>query len=302
MPTSPRVALLAVFAVVGVLFPASAHAGTQRKVFLGLNGNDLNDCSKPATPCASFVGAMAQVNAGGEILVQDTGAYGPLNITQSLSINSAAGVVAFTCCQVSVNVAGGKVVLRGLTIDGDGAAQNGINVVAVGLLYVEKCIITGFSGSSQTAGNGLFFGTSSTPSALFVTDTIVRNNGNVGIWVAPGSLAFALVDHCRIEGNMGDGLDAASHALVTISNSIVSWNNRGLFARGGINVENCVSTANTTGIAADSTGVVTVSSSNVTLNGTGILATGGGSVLSRSNNTLYNNTTDGSFTGTISAQ
>src|SRR5450755_2528918 len=142
MRTSRTLSILAVgFFALLAAFPA--HALSNR-IFVSTNGSDANDCSNPLTPCVDFTGALAQVATGGEIIAQATGPYGPLNITKAVTISGPPGVVIYSGHQVTVNAAGATVVLRGLTIDGNGAVENGINVVAVGTLYVESCVIAGF--------------------------------------------------------------------------------------------------------------------------------------------------------------
>src|SRR5450755_2583823 len=120
-----------------------AHALSNR-VFVSTTGNDANDCSNPLTPCVDFTGALAQVAMGGEIIAQATGPYGPLNITKSVTISGPPGVVIYSGHTVTVNAAGATVVLRGLTIDGTGASGSGINIAAVGTLFVESCVIANF--------------------------------------------------------------------------------------------------------------------------------------------------------------
>src|SRR5450755_3492656 len=127
-----------------ILLVASPAYAVSNRIFVSTTGNNANDCSNPLTPCVDFTGALAQVATGGEIIAQATGPYGPLNITKAVTISGPPGVVIYSGHQVTVNAAGATVVLRGLTIDGNGAVENGINVVAVGTLYVESCVIAGF--------------------------------------------------------------------------------------------------------------------------------------------------------------
>src|SRR5262245_20687911 len=102
MHSSTRVTALAVPVLLALLSPLPASAASPR-VFLGVNGNDANDCANPATPCYSFAGALAQVATGGEVIIGATGGYGPLSITKSVSIHAAPGVVAFSGATVTVN-------------------------------------------------------------------------------------------------------------------------------------------------------------------------------------------------------
>ena len=291
----PRPALVIAVTLLALIVAIPAHAVSNR-IFMSTNGNNASDCANPLTPCLTFAGALAQVNPGGEVIAEATGGYGPLNITQAVTISGPPGVVIYSGLQVNVNAPGATVVLRGLTIDGTGAAANGINVVSVGTLYVESCVITGFTGSTISAGNGIYFASPS--SNLSVKDTTVRNNGWVGIWLHTGSSANASVENCRIEGNTS-GLNADDVANVTVRASLASGNsNSGLLAQSGgkLNMENCVVANNVTGIVEGGSSVV-VSGTTVTDNAVGL--SNPSPLHSRGNNIVRSNGTEGSFTDTF---
>jgi hypothetical protein len=140
---------------------------------------------------------------------------------------------------------------------------------------------------------------------LFVKDTIVRGNGLTGIWVRPSSgAAKASIEHCRIEANQ-NGLFCEVNAVATVRDSVLSGN--GAAACGAesnssaeLNVESCLIANNTNGINPNG-GVIRVSNTTVTDNGVGLM-TGTGSTLTRGNNTVEGNATNGTFTGTYSAK
>jgi hypothetical protein len=251
-----------------------AHAVSNR-IFMSTNGNNASDCANPLTPCLTFSGALAQVNPGGEVIAEATGGYGPLSITQAVTISGPPGVVIYSGLQVTVNAPGAIVVLRGLTIDGTGALANGINVVAVGSLFIESCVIANFAGSSTSQGNGIFFGSAGD---LFVKDTVIRNNGDVGIYVDPTSGAGkASIDHCRLDGN-GWGLVSFGNSVVTVRDSAAfASSTAGFLGEGGeLNIENCVAANGNFGIATVSGSVVRVSNTTVTDNVTGLSVASGG--------------------------
>ena len=288
--------------VVGILICAPANAVSNR-IFMSTNGNNASDCANPLTPCLTFVGALAQVNPGGEVIAEATGGYGPLNVTQAVTISGPPGVVIYSGLQVVVNAPGATVVLRGLTVDGTGAGANGILVQAVGSLFVESCVLTGFTGTGAT-GSGIYMTASGN---LFVKDTLIRGNGNEGIWIIPASgTVKASINHCRIEGNQFFGLVSELGVQATVQNSVASGNgSAGFLAENGgeINIENCVAANNGTGIESDGAGTTTrVSDTTVTDNGNGLVAMTTGALLSRGNNTVEGNTTNGAFTSTYTAK
>src|SRR5512132_3821236 len=168
---------------IATLFAAAVAPATSNRVFISTTGNNANDCSNPLTPCVDFGGALLQVNAGGEIIAEATGPYGPLNITKAVTISGPPGVVIYSGHQVMVNAPGATVVLRGLTIDGNGAMEDAIHVASAAAVYVESCVIANFTESPGGAGSGIVFASAGN---LYVKDTIIRNT-RVGIWVIPTS-------------------------------------------------------------------------------------------------------------------
>ena len=211
--------------------------------------------------------------------------------------------MAFTGWPVTVSAPGAVVVLRGLTIDGGVQVGNGIAVTSIGNLHIESCVITGFSGRANN-GNGIVISTTAA-SGLFIKDTLIRGNQYVGLFVGPASGSVqASVDHCRFEQNFG-GVVSSGFAQVTMTDSVVSGNaSWALVAQigGELTAEACVISNNQTGLTSAGTGTIRASNCTITDNVTGLSARPNGAILSRSNNTVEGNGTDGSFTGTYSAK
>ena len=298
----PRRSLFTVAALLAALFlTPSAQAVLASRVFMSTTGNDSNNCANPNTPCLTFAGSLAQVAVGGEVIAEATGGYGTINVTQSVTVSGPPGVVIYSGFTVTVNAPGATVVLRGLTIDGTGVTTgSGINVIAVSVLHVESCVITGFAGLGGPDGNGINFRSAG---QLFVKDTIVRGNGYVGVWVFPSTgTALASVDHCWLEQNAW-GLIPETNAKATIRDSVASGNTQsGLQAENGgeLNAEGCLVASNGGGLASLSSSILRAANCTVTDNNIGL--TGSGSLLSRSNNTVEGNTSNGAFSGTYSAK
>src|SRR6516165_8269701 len=127
----------------------SVAEATVPRAFVSINGSDANPCSA-VQPCRSFNQALAVVQAGGEIVVQNSGGYSTgFTITQSVTID-AAGFNASV-----INLAGGdlctinagpndRVILRNISFHGAGLGLSAIQVEQVGSLYVEHCSIAEF--------------------------------------------------------------------------------------------------------------------------------------------------------------
>src|SRR5947209_20205984 len=64
-----------------------------QRTFVSANGNDANLCTR-TFPCRSFAAAVALTNSDGEVIVLDSGGYGPVTITQAVSLISPEGVYA----------------------------------------------------------------------------------------------------------------------------------------------------------------------------------------------------------------
>ncbi|HWX40288.1 MAG TPA: right-handed parallel beta-helix repeat-containing protein [Blastocatellia bacterium] len=291
--TPSRAIWLALGSFLFVAVFASASEAQQRTFVSGL-GNDSNPCGRTA-PCRTFTQAISVTNAGGEVVVLDSAGYGAFAITKGVTVQAPPGVYAgisvFSGNGISINAGGtDTVILRGLTVNDQGSSGAGIDFSTGGMLYVESCVVSGFTTSTGISCHG--------GGKLEVKDSIVRGNGT-GISVF--GLSAVAVDHVRLEANQNSGLVAQDGAKVSIRNSVASSNEFGLSALSSsasaaeLNIESCVVSNNaSTGIAArsDSTGVATVriSGSTVTDNTFGLANFGAPAVLlSRVNNTVEGN-------------
>jgi len=285
-------------------------------------GSDINDCTRPS-PCRTFGRAIAVSNAGAEVVVMDSAGYGPFTIDKAITIVAPAGVhaaIAPTSGDAITINSGitGAVILRGLYLNGQGAV-NGIVHNGNNNLYVESCVVNGFTDSGVRFALG-------TTSNFFVADSTIRNNGGSGIRWFGSSPGRGVIEHCRLEGNGGSGLFiqgggnfivrntvaarngnngflvSANGASLDITDSAAAHNGTvGFYASSSgtsganMHLEKCLASGNQFGIYADAssgTATVRVSNSVITNNTNGVFAGAGGSVQSRVNNTLESN---GSF-------
>jgi hypothetical protein len=142
-----------------MLMFSSASAQAQRTFVSGL-GNDANPCNR-AAPCRNFVQAISGTSAGGEVVVLDSAGCGAIpSITQAVSITAPpgvyAGITVFSGDGIDINAgASDTVILRGLTINNQGSAGNGIVFNSGGTLRIESCVVNGFT----TGANGAFSST-----------------------------------------------------------------------------------------------------------------------------------------------
>ncbi len=181
---------------------AGALAQLPQRTFVASAGDDVNagvSCRLTA-PCRSFSVAIGQTRPGGEVLVLDSAGYGPVTITQAVSIIAPAGVYAgvsvFSGDGVTVNAGtSDTVVLRGLTITGVGGA-NGVVVNTAGSVDVGRVEISGFS------GDGIKFNDGNT---LILRDSISRQNGHNGFTFSPAAGGTLIVERSSFDGNSNNG-------------------------------------------------------------------------------------------------
>jgi hypothetical protein len=282
------------------------------RTFVSTTGNDANTCDRDA-PCRNFIEAISKTVAGGEVTALDSGSYGRITVTKSLTIQGAPGAAVMVSRNAAINPVVFvnlndqymKVVLRNLQISkpfGDGP-NKGIEFWGAGSLHVENCIISGFDYASTDTGISATFSVGlQDKNKLFLKNTIIRDN-TVGIQL--GGTVDASIDNCRIENNV-IGVEA-KNKRTTISHSFVAGTLTGIeiHARARVYVETCVVTNNNMGIVTLNTestgqGIVYVSNTGIFGNDTGI--GGSGYSLSFGNNRLANNNFNGVFSETLSQQ
>jgi hypothetical protein len=269
-----------------------AHAQATRTWVSG-TGDDANPCSRTA-PCKTFAGAISKTASSGEINVLDPGGFGAVTITKPLTISSEgfeAGVLVSGTNAIIVNVpnAGDAVVLRGLDFEGLGTGLSGVSVITGGTVFVEKCVINHFTIS------GINFAPTVAGSQLFVSDTIVRNNGNFGassgqgIFIAPTSTAKAGLDHVHMENNVA-GLKVQGSSNTTVTDSFATGNAFAGFSGAGspafLTIEHSVSTKNGTGVVCNAGTTVRLGNNSITDNPTTL--GGNGTCQSFKNNDIDN--------------
>jgi hypothetical protein len=274
------------------VFAAPALA-LRARVFVSAVGVDSGNCSFGA-PCRTLTFALSAVEAGGEITMIDSAGYDPLTITKPVTITSPDGVEAGITAgpggnAITINTTG-DVFLRGLTIDGNDAAANGIflasNANDPSTISIVHCVVRHFT------TDGINLDATSNFIGLTILNTIASNNGHDGITLngANGEIKDTVTDD---NGNNGV---TVSTGTVTIVNSVSNNNhNDGFNAStlfGIINLRDSAATQNlNSGVHAD-VGSVILAHSLVGSNTRGILLTGNpiGQAFSFGDNHIFSNT------------
>ena len=296
----------------------AALAATQR-TFVASNGSDANPCSL-AMPCRAFSFAIAQTLSGGEVIVLDSAGYGPVTISQAVSIIAPAGVYAgvsvLAGTGITVSAGAGIVTLRGLTINGLGG-NIGIDYVSASRLYLDRVIVTGFSQTAASAGvranlgasgslnireaalrdnsAGLMGSTTSGQLTVDIEGTAFERN-TVGLDLR-GNTAGVIRDSTFTDGTTGISAaptTGATSSLIEIRHALIADNATGLqsganaSAPAFVSLVSSVVTGNATGVQATANPVY-ASDNTVARNTTGFSLVTGGTWLTAQDNAVANN-------------
>ena len=305
---------LAALGAVLVLAHVTMASAAPTKVWVSNAGSDSPACGEVSTPCRSFQQAHDNVAAGGEVGILTPGDYFTLSIGKSVHIRNdgvgEASILAAGRTGIELNAGFGDTVgLRGLTIDGQGTGNRGLEIRQAAGVHVQNCVIANFELSGDGFGITMFPGRTV---QVFISDTLIYNNGSVassgGLWIQPGGILANLnivLDHVRLENNVravwvdstigGNG----NGAHVVIRDSVVSGNaGEGIFAStvagqapAFVVVEHTSLLNNGgTGILANGPrATIILNDDTVTRNGVGISAVNSGQVISFGNNKNFNN-------------
>jgi hypothetical protein len=231
--SSPRVAVVALLlTVVALAVPAAASAIPH--TYVSGVGDDANPCTMGAE-CRTWAGAISKTDAGGTISAIDSGAFGTVSVTKSITIDGGgflAGTLATGQNGIIVNATGGDVVLEGLTLDSPGictaGAFHGVRFLKGNSLAIRDSRISGFRGSGVSLEPSDGHGT------VMVRDSIITNNCAAAVTAAPPvpSDMSVLVEDDLLTGNLV-GVDAAAGSALTYSGNTIVGNGTPATSEGG---------------------------------------------------------------------
>ena len=285
----------------------------QRSFVSAATGSDANPCTRTA-PCRNFAAAIAVTTPDGEVVALDSGGYGSFVISQAVSIEAPLGIVAAVTVfsgtdGVDITASATQIVtVRGLTINGLGGAK-GIWVAGGKVVTIDTCKLAG-------AMDYGVFAQSTTPT--FILDSTMTGLQLAAVQIAPSAPTPVVMERTRIEGQqfMSQGVQVIGAGRMVIRDSLLLNCNNGLRAYSPISgqtaevtVENSLIDSNALAILTQfnpggGQTIVRVANSTITHNNYGV---GGGDpanapVISRGDNTLAANTTNGAFDGTFAPQ
>jgi len=273
-----------------ILGLASVSQAQVSRTFVGVNGNNFNDCLQPGTACRTLNGGIAKVDAGGEVIVIETGSYAGATITKSVKINVPSGAVAFSALSLTITAgANDVVVIRGVTMKaltpGSGTA---INITSAGSVLIENCVIDGWLTGVAVA----------TGARVDIKDTTMRGN-TTGVSVTNAN-ARVSADQVRAIRN-GTAFSVTAGSVATIGRSLMAGNTTGATASGGGSALT-ISRSQISGQTGDGVLVGAGAFGRITdslVSGNGVGLNNSGTLTSLGNNAVSGNTTNTS--GTITA-
>lgn len=281
--------------MVAGLIAGAIPAYTQSTItFVSATGHDTGTCPQTA-PCASFQYAIGETSAGGEVDALTAGNYGSFVINNSITIDGKglASVNESSGQAIAVNEysTSDAVVLRGLTIIGDGSGVEGVYYPGGGSLVVDTCVINGFTYDgivNVTNGN----------SFLLVKNTTI-NGGATGIYINEDG-GTTILDHVSISGASSYAIEVLnSPGMLEMNDSTISGGggtygvdiqSSAYYGTSKFNamLERDTFTGTATAALYVGVGVTGVDSSTFFANtGADIEATGTGTIINASNNNLY---------------
>ncbi|MBV8566650.1 MAG: hypothetical protein JO273_14450 [Methylobacteriaceae bacterium] len=315
--------LFALGGALAVIAASSPAAALNARSWVASTGSDGNSCTR-SSPCATFAGALAETSAGGEINCVDQGDFSNatgLSIGKSITIDceGAQGHFGFPFVDaeaIFVNASASDVVtLRGLDIDGNNAAGIGINFNGGAALHIEKCSIRNFA---ATGANVLVAGIAdfAPNSELFVSDTVVTNNGTgtpgAGILIipfVPNSTAKVTLNRVEAKGNFfgikADGTQVSGGVIqMTVRDTVSAGNaSNGIVGTGNASgpaivmmIDHSASSHNAAGFGVIADGpktTIRLGGSSIAGNINGVGVSNGGLLQSYGTNQINGNSNDG---------
>lgn len=279
--------MLLASAAASLLLCTASLSATSTHTWVSATGNDSNT-GTATSPYADFATAVANTTSGGTVSVLGPGDYGPVIITESITIDgTGGGSINFAGDGEGIYIdvgAAANIVLRNLSIDGGGTGSDAIFIASSGTtnvvnVLIDGCLISGFS----QIGVGLG---SESPMYVTVRNTSIQG-GTLGVRTFQNGTTAPVtaydhvsLDHVTIQGATSAGA-FTRNGNMDISNSNITGN-IGLGIAGieadtyaTVNVQNTMVTSNTDGTCIYTTSTAILNNTTVADNATNFESCGG---------------------------
>lgn len=257
---------------------APAYAGNAPAAWVSGQGVNAAGCGAVTSPCRTFQYAHDNVlgPSGGVIAVHDPADYGSLTITKTLTIENEGGGPAGAVAgpggtAITINAgATDTVVLRGLTLDGFGAASMGVSFNSGARIEIQNCTVRNFkdtgislaaskfsyaiANSTATENNTAVLIAGLSAGSTGVISNARLNHNTVGITVIA---ADATIVDSNISSNIYYGV--GNSGTTSIINTVINYNSLGINNRGSLTLSRLLVQKNETGVHNRST--ISISSS-----------------------------------------
>ena len=279
-------------ASVAILLAGATQVAAQAtRTWVSGVGDDANPCSRTA-PCKTWAGAISKTAPGGEIDALDPGGFGAITITKSITLDGGHGVASVLVSGTNgIVVAAGatdKVALRNLSVDGLAGGINtpgikGIEFLSGSRLVIDHCSIFGFG------LRGISIESTTANAATLISNTIVHNNPNNGIWV--GAANSVVIDNVQSVNNSNSGLAVNGGSDVHARNSVFSNNGGfGLISDNStLDAQAVMSSNNGTGVQGQNSALIRLTGVSVLKNTVGVNSINNANIYSFGDNIITDN-------------
>ena len=229
--------------VVAALSSATSASAQATRTWVSGVGDDANPCSRTA-PCKTFAGAISKTATGGEINALDSGGFGTLTITKSISLMAngvIGGVLAAGTNGLTINAGPADTIyIDGLDIEGGNNPSSsstglaGVNIVQAGKVVVRNTTIRDFSGNSGVAAgasNGTGVLVQSTSPVDVLLDNVILSNNLRGIYSKSVVAQRVYIGNSSVFGNASGGIIVDGRSSINYVSGTTAFANTPDFAR-----------------------------------------------------------------------
>jgi hypothetical protein len=211
----PRLALL-IPAILGLAAFAAPASAQSNRTWVSRAGSDAANCAI-GTPCLTFQGAHNKTNPSGLVSCLDSGDFGPIAISKSITIK-CVGVLASIAASAGAGItisagATDKIVIDGLDIEGLSTGGIGIAVGQSSKVHLLNTAIRNFSdaGIALTASN----------THIFIDNSFLLGNPT-GVRVQ-GTSNIASLTNSSVRASPTVSLNGATAtAIIGVQNSVIN--------------------------------------------------------------------------------
>lgn len=229
---------LSALATAGTIISLNLVAAASAQVpvtYVSGKGTDSGACDNKASPCRTFQYAVDHTQIFGEVEALEPADYGPITISNPISITGVDGAGIFlgeaasppkAAIDIEAGPVNGPVHLTRLTLDGNwrgvlpsSRVFTGILVNSPGIFTITHCTVRNFL--------GIGIDVHGTNAGFLIADTLVSDNDTaINVSGQTNSIAQGVLDHVWAHRNRSNGLVVYGPSHVTAVDITVTENTR----------------------------------------------------------------------------